>query len=209
MRSRLLVPTLVATFAAAAGCAADATAPDRLAPPERAASARVPEVRGDPRTPGTQRPDDGDSATYTFAIDPTTANVLYMGAHRLELPANAVCALGLSGYGAGAWDAACEPETRRLTITARVTGATSDYPRVDFEPAMRFNPQTSVYLSLFVKHMSTIEPLGWRVLYCASLTRTACIDEAVIDPDLATRTNWPATLLVRRIKHFSGYMVAE
>ncbi len=147
--------------------------------------------------------------TYTFTVDPGTANVLRMGPHRLDLPADAVCALGVSGYDASVWNAPCRPEQRAVTVIARVSGSATGYPRVDFEPEMRFNPRTSVYLSLFVKPASGMPPLDWRFLYCATATRIACIDEAVLDPDLATQRNRPQTMVTRRIKHFSGYMVAE
>ena len=37
----------------------------------------------------------------------------------------------------------------------------------------------------------------------------SCTDESLLDSDLATRTLRPSKLVARRIKHFSGYMVAE
>jgi hypothetical protein len=205
MRSRPLLLTLAVTTLSSAGCAPDATAPDAFVSRSRPVASHTIDLDGGRGRAGTKH----DGASYVFTIDPRTANVLYMGAHRLELPANSVCALDESGYGTASWDAPCAPETNSVTITARVRDEPGEYPRVDFEPEMRFNPETNVYLSLFMKSMAKPQPLAWRVLYCATSTTDVCLDEAAIDPDLATLSNRQSTVATRRIKHFSGYMVAE
>lgn len=191
---------------ASAGCAADATSPTAPGVGSRPARVQAVEVQG---SRGPLLLQSGDTATYVFTVDPGVPNELRMGGHGLDLPANAVCAVEGSGYGADLWDAPCAPEEGPVTITARVTATASGQPHVHFEPALRFNPRTAVYLSLFVKPSSKSEPLDWRILYCATAEPIGCVDESLLDPDLATEARGPGPLVVRRIKHFSGYMVAE
>ena len=80
--------------------------------------------------------------TYRVTFDPQKDQVFPLGPNRLEIPANAVCTLGTSGYGAAFWDAPCTPQTAPVQLTVTVRNAASDNPSVDFQPAMRFNPQT-------------------------------------------------------------------
>lgn len=151
----------------------------------------------------------GDSIEKTFTIDPTQSNTLQIGLHTLTIPAHAVCALATSGYGIDLWNAACTPETAPVTITAKAHGSASGYPRVDFEPALRFNPQTVVMLSMFMKHATTTEAISWKILYCPTSESIGCYDESLLDSSLVTTADWHNNRLLRRIKHFSGYMVAE
>ncbi|MBA3671804.1 MAG: hypothetical protein H0W68_07255 [Gemmatimonadaceae bacterium] len=153
----------------------------------------------------------GSSKTYVFTINPLVSNQLSMGSARLEIPAAAICKVTTSGYGAtntNGWNAPCAPETGSITITAAVTG-TSSMPRVDFSPALRFNPAVGpVELYMFVKRATSADAQRFKILYCATLANS-CIDEAVSDPSLATYYNTHDNEVFRRIKHFSGYLVAE
>src|SRR5689334_6899160 len=84
--------------------------------------------------------------TYRVTFNPQQNQVLSLGPNRLEIPANAVCALGTSGYGAAFWNSPCTPQTSPVHLTVTVRNASSDHPSVDFSPAMRFNPQANVEL---------------------------------------------------------------
>ena len=55
--------------------------------------------------------------TYSFVIDPTQDQSLALGASHLEIPANAVCDLATSTYGAGHWEEGCAAQTDTFTIT--------------------------------------------------------------------------------------------
>ncbi len=145
--------------------------------------------------------------TYTFTIDPRRNQSLNLGPNRLELPANSVCDLTSSGYGPSTWNQPCKPHLLPLTITAVVKGATSDHSRVDFFPAMRFNPQNDVQLFLYVPRVNKKDKKSWTMLYCPNTGR--CIDESANDRDLVTMMDRDASVLFRRIKHFSGYAAAE
>src|SRR5215208_4138998 len=61
--------------------------------------------------------------TYTFEIDPSQSQSLALGASHLDIPANAVCDLATSSYGADHWDEDCSAQTETFTITAVVRNA--------------------------------------------------------------------------------------
>jgi hypothetical protein len=161
--------------------------------------------------------------TYRVTFDPQQSQVFSLGPNRLEIPANAVCNLGLSSYGPSFWDAPCTPETRPVNLTVTVRNAASDHPSVDFQPAMRFNPQTVVSLYFYVPNVSQTDAKNWVITYCpnagsgstgsVSLTSGStsgqCVNEALTDPDLRTYVDYNASVLFRRLKHFSRYEVDD
>lgn len=204
-RSRVSLVPLLTTVATAslllAGCAGDATSPN--ATQTKSLSA----LRTSPFVPtGAQRALVGVSdGTYTFQIDPTQAQSLQFGASHLDIPANAVCDLATSSYGVGTWNDACSAQTDTFTITAVVKDAATDHPSVEFSPALRFNPQSNVNLYLYVTDQATLN--NSKVLkYC---NETGCVDESLTDPDLVSNVDSVNNVVFRRIKHFSGYVVAE
>lgn len=212
MRNRflaLLVSGVV--VASSAACSVDSSVAPALSG-SAASTSRAPSdgiIIGNPGKGNKPTLGVGDSAEYTFTVNPTQSNTLQLGLHTLSIPANAVCGLATSGYGLDLWNATCAPETASLTITAKVHGSASGYPRVDFEPALRFNPQTTVVLAMFMKHATTTEAKNWRILYCPTQADKTCYDESIVDASLTTTADWHNNRLMRRIKHFSGYMVAE
>ena len=143
--------------------------------------------------------------TYSFTIDPSQAQSLSFGASHLDIPANAVCELSSSSYGVAHWNESCTPETASFTITAVVMNAATDHPSVDFYPALRFSPETNVSLFLYVTDQATLD--ASRVMkYC---NESACVDESIADPSLVSNVDTTNNVVFRRIKHFSGYVVAE
>jgi hypothetical protein len=199
---------------ASSACGVESTAPAPVpqATPERA-SGFVPSA-ANLALVGVQ---DG---VYTFTFDPRQNQVLALGPNRLELPAGSICALGVSGYGPTLWNRGCNPERRSVTITVNVQNASSDNPSVDFQPAMRFNPQTRVMLYFYVPRVSKEDAKNWIINYCPSSSNggrgswssggnSTCVNEALTDPDLTTYVDYGASVLFRRIKHFSGYVVYE
>jgi hypothetical protein len=160
--------------------------------------------------------------TYTFVINPTVDQVVALGPNRLELPANSVCALGVSGYGPTLWNNGCNPQKKSFTLSVTVENSSTPDASVDFQPDMRFNPQTRVALYFYAPQVTAADANRWTILYCptssgqpgrragTNLERAdpTCVNESLTDPDLATQVDVDASVLFRRIKHFSGYRVS-
>jgi hypothetical protein len=126
-----------------------------------------------------------------------------LGASSLEIPANAVCDINRSSYGSGSWDDNCSLQGRRFTVTAVVRNAATDHPSVDFEPALRFSPDKSVMLYLYVTDDATLDA-SRTVQYCNA---NGCVDESIVDPSVASSVDLENRVVFRRIKHFSGFIV--
>ena len=52
-----------------------------------------------------------------------------------------------------------------------------------------------------------LDARNWKMLYCNNLN--ICEDESLTDPELQAYVDRSANVVFRRIKHFSGYLVAE
>ncbi len=152
--------------------------------------------------------------TYNVTFDPKQDQVLSLGPNHLNIPAFAVCKLGFSHYGPAYWDSPCTPETGPVNLTVVVKNAASDNPSVDFQPAMRFNPNKVVQLFFYVPNVSQTDAKNWVITYCSSAGSGAgstgsgsCVNEALTDPALRTFVDYNAQVLFRRLKHFSRYEV--
>lgn len=144
--------------------------------------------------------------TYTFDVDPSRNQALVLGANYLSLPANAICEISTSNYGPAHWDEACSPERNRVTITAVVKQAKSAHPSIDFYPAMRFSPSANVSLYMYVPPSERKGHKDFVMKYCND--QQVCVDESLTDRSLVTQTDRSNKVVFRRIKHFSGYIVA-
>ena len=197
-RAKTLIPLAAASLMLAA-CAGEATAP--VAPTLRTQERTSPFVPTDAQRALVGVVD----GTYTFNINPSESQKLELGASGLYIPANAICEVGTSSYGIGTWNDACAPQTRPMTITAVVRNAATDHPSVEFQPALRFNPTKQVWLYMSVSNQATLD--NTKVLwYC---NETTCMDESQTDSDLVSYVDREHFMVFRRIKHFSGYVVAE
>jgi len=162
--------------------------------------------------------------TYKVTFDPKQDQVLSLGPNHLDIPAFAVCKLGLSSYGPAFWNAPCTPETGPVNLTVTVKNAASDNPSVDFQPAMRFNPSKVVQLFFYVPNVSQTDAKNWVITYCpnagsgsistsssgsGSSSSGGCVNEALTDTDLQTFVDYNASVLFRRLKHFSRYQVDD
>ena len=143
---------------------------------------------------------------YTFRIEPEEGQTLVMGASQLQLPAFAACRLGRSGYGGDFWNKSCESEQHSYTITVVSSGSNTDHPRVDFYPELRFNPAKTVTLSMYDQALTRDDATNWVMYYCG---RLYCVNESIKDLSLTSYVDLTTSVISRRIKHFSGYMVAE
>ena len=181
-----------------AGCAGESLAPS---------AGPVSQVRTSPF-----KPTDAQKAlvgiadgVYSFVIDPSQDQSLSLGASHLDIPANAVCDLANSTYGAAHWEESCSAQTDTFTVVAVVRNAATDHPSVDFEPALRFSPDKVVSLYLHVTDQATLDA-SRVVKYCNA---NGCVDESLTDASLASSVDLENRVVFRRIKHFSGYMVAS
>jgi hypothetical protein len=197
-KANTLIPLAAASLMLAA-CAGEATAP--VAPTLRTQERTSPFVPTDAQRALVGVVD----GVYTFNIDPTQTQMLKLGASGLYIPANSICELGSSSYGIGTWNDACESQTRPMAITAVVRNAATDHPSVEFQPALRFSPTKQVWLYMAVTNQATLDntKLLW---YCSE---TTCMDESQTDSDLVSYVDTEHYMVFRRIKHFSGYVVAE
>jgi hypothetical protein len=208
MRFRPTGLLLFGIVAFSSGCSMDATAPSPQAPSITAARAPAPSRGSVWSASGKGAPSAADNttaSTYAVTIDPQRAHVLRFGDYTLELPGNAICDQ-TSGYGLDAFNLDCKAERRPVTIVAVVRSTANGIPRIDLMPEMRFSPKRVVTLSLFLADAppSTSSP---RILYCANASTNRCVDEAQLDPTLATQVDAASNTVFRRIKHFSGYFV--
>lgn len=145
--------------------------------------------------------------TYTVTIDPTQNQSFNLGPNHLDIPADGICSLGRSGYGPKYWDRPCTPQSTPLELTVIIKNASSDHPSIDFFPAMRFNPKKTVQLYMYAPHVSRDDAKNWQMLYCPD--KGGCFDESLTDRSLVTAIDYANNVLFRRVKHFSGYTVAE
>ena len=139
----------------------------------------------------------------SFRYDPSQGVTERLGDHVLVIPAGGVCDLS-SSYGQGTWDDDCAPLTHAIVITATTYADAGGHPYVDFQPALRFVPskETDLYLKDGKRDQAGIATIN----YCSNL---GCVDESINDPSLVTQRVGQSRVVVRRIKHFSGYLVAQ
>ena len=145
--------------------------------------------------------------TYSVTVDPTQDQTFALGPNHLEIPAYAICNLGTTRYGVAFWDKNCRPETRPLKLTVVIKGASSSHPSIDFFPAMRFHPNKTVQLFMYAPNVTPTDAKNWLMSYCPDLG--GCFDESLTDASLSTVIDYKSDMLFRRVKHFSGYTVAE
>jgi hypothetical protein len=145
--------------------------------------------------------------TYAVVFDPTRNQSFSLGPNRLDIPAYSVCNLLTSGYGEDYWNRSCSPQHLPVTLTVIIKNSQSQHPEIQFFPAMRFNPTKSVQLYIYAPRVSRDDAKNWLMLYCAD--KGGCKDESEKDKDLTTFIDYNNNVLFRRVKHFSGYVVAE
>jgi hypothetical protein len=145
--------------------------------------------------------------TYTVTVDPTIDQSFNLGPNHLDIPADGICDLGKSRYGPRYWDDRCTPEKNLVQLTVIIKHASSTHPSIDFFPAMRFNPKKTVQLYMYAPRVSIQDAKNWQMLYCPD--KGGCFDESLTDASLTTSIDYTNNVLFRRVKHFSGYTVAE
>jgi hypothetical protein len=159
--------------------------------------------------------------TYTFTVDPRVDQVVTVGGNRVVLPANSVCAIGVSGYGSTLWDYGCNPQKKPFTLRVTVAGSGTENAALDFQPSLRFNPTKTVTMDISVPQLGSGTPYDWTIFYCPTPSGKpgsrlgtnemredpTCVDESLADPSLRVTADYQNKVLTRRLKHFSAYQI--
>ena len=145
------------------------------------------------------------NATADFVV-PASGGVFLVGGNAVVFPAGSICDPTTSSYGPSTWDQPCSPATGDVKIHAVVRTAKKG-TWVDFQPAIRFVPSTDArkWVWLFMYNPATqgaTDLSSFKINYAATMQDNG-VDEAAADSTV--RTYFDGTLLLRRIKHFSGY----
>jgi len=144
-------------------------------------------------------------SSVTFRVDNSQGIVKQVGSHVISIPAGAICDPLTSGYGASMWDESCDSMRGSILITATMFTGPNGEPYVDFQPAMRFAPEKNVMLFLLANASTT--PVEMDVKYCNNLGY--CVDESINDESLRPFHVTNSSIIGRRVKHFSGYIVVS
>ena len=145
---------------------------------------------------------------YTFTVDPSHQTTVNIATHQIVFDQSSICTPS-SSYGLGEWDKPCAAQVAPITITAKITSDAFGNPRIDFAPHLRFVPGTNVMLK--VRDADSIFSPNATIRYCPDNADGSpsknCYDESMFDSSVATQHD-AFGLLVRKLKHFSGYEVA-
>ena len=148
---------------------------------------------------------------FTFTVDPTkNETFVYMGEHKIVFPAHSICDPATSSYGPSEWDLPCDPLQSPITIKAD-TMSFNGHPYLRFSPDLRFVPSadSKSWVMLYMKDPSASDPVvGPTLKMLWEAADGSLIDESLSDPTLATQVQGSSSIVYRRVKHFSGFMVA-
>ena len=151
------------------------------------------------------------NGTSTFTVGPW-GGVFFVGNHAVYFPARSICDPATSAYGEGTWDSPCTPLARSITITAQVS-TVGGVKAVDFSPSLRFVPATSparwVWIFMHTPEARNASDLSQFNILFASTLGAEPENDAALDPSLRTYVDTQSGVSFRRIKHFSGYIVAS
>jgi hypothetical protein len=160
----------------------------------------------------------GDQTT-TFTVTSAGGTFVLNGVMVVNFPANSVCDPAKSSYGDGTWDKPCQvlQDDASVTFTA-TTRVTSSGVAVDVSPAVRFSPSAVVTVgttlfgpvltsnkNYYASNPSALSNLAFG--YSSSLGGTY-VHDYTSDISLITHVNLTTGVIWRRVKHFSGYMIA-
>jgi hypothetical protein len=137
-----------------------------------------------------------------------------LGAYTLSFPANAVCDPSAedtqTGYANQDWDAPCTVATRDVPVRAVLKWSNGQL-YADFQPALRFAADkrvtisTSVLAGVVQAQNNAGDTYGWSIQYTHGIDQAGSFD-ALEDASLRTIVLGNSGKIMRRIKHFSGYV---
>jgi hypothetical protein len=150
-----------------------------------------------------------DDNVLTLTIDPNVSRTYAFGENWIYFPAHSICDPATSGYGLTLWDMPCTPLNHPVSVTVHWSSK-GGYAYAKFTPELRFVPADTrsvvrwVILSLHTqKNLHELD--AYSILYnCGD----GWLDESLSDPTLRAWLDPQHNSIYRRVKHFSGYMVA-
>lgn len=149
-----------------------------------------------------------DTTRFAITVDPTMNMAFYLGAgNTIKFPAGSICDPS-SSYGADQWDQPCAPLAEPITFNVKAWLDSEGNPRTDFDKHVRFVPSSdpSQWVVIQFTAPSAASSSTASILYCTAES-SGCSDESATDSTMATYTDPSSGMLMRRIKHFSGYNV--
>jgi hypothetical protein len=198
------------TLAAASACSDATSAPRTAERPAFDIQALRPELSRGNGGWGSSASREGDDNVTTLRIDPNVSRTFAFGDNWIYFPARSICDPATSGYGTTLWDAPCTPLNKPIDITVKWSSK-GGYSYTTFSPQIRFVPADArtvsrwVVLSLHVNRKLHEQDV-YSILYNCDTDQW--VDEAPSDPTLRAWLDPLHNSVVRRVKHFSGYMVA-
>jgi len=202
---------LLVVLAAASACSDAPVAPSAAERPAFDIDALQPEsFRGAKGSPSALANGDTDNV-LTFAVDPNISRTYAFGENWIYFPARSICDPATSGYGIGTWDTPCAALRQPIKVTVHWSHK-GGHAYARFSPELRFVPADArsdsrwVILSLH-DHKRIRELSDYKILFDAGGS-IGWIDESLTDKTLRAWIDPLHNSVVRRVKHFSGYMVA-
>jgi len=204
---------LLAVLAAAAACSDAPTTTPRQA--ERApfdiASLQPADSRwGTPNGNSAFSDSGGNENVATFTVNPNFPWTYTFGQHWIYFPAHSICDPATSGYGPTLWDTPCTPLAKPIQVTVHWS-TKGGLAYASFSPELRFVPAGDndfahwVILSLHDRQRLNQSDV-YTVLYDAAGSE-GWVDESLTDPTLHAWLDIFHNSVVRRVKHFSGYLL--
>lgn len=153
-----------------------------------------------------------DSTSADFTVTPS-GGMFVLGKHAVYFPDHAICDPATSSYGQGHWDDPCTALDAPIDFHAEIRTDGNGGAWVDFTPSVRFvpsdNPAQSVWIMMKTGEQPTESNIsGLALLWAPGLESAERVNEASFDPSLKTFVDMHRGIVFRRIKHFSGYIVA-
>jgi hypothetical protein len=147
----------------------------------------------------------------TFTVDPNASRTYAFGDNWVYFPARSICDPSSSGYGIGMWDTPCTALRQPVNVTVHWSNK-GGHAYARFSPDLRFVPADTRTVSRWVilslhDHKRIRELSNYNILYDAGGS-LGLIDESLTDKTLRAWIDPLHNSVVRRVKHFSGYMVA-
>jgi len=203
---------LLLVLAATSACSDATSAPRAAERPAFDLEALQPEAsRSDGDSYGQANRYEVDDNVTRLTIDPNVSRTYTFGQNWIYFPARSICDPATSGYGPTLWDTPCTTMNEPIVVTVHWSSR-GGFAYARFTPELRFVPADSrsvvrwVVLSLHGQRRLKAAD-AYRILYNGTGT-AGWVDESISDPTLRAWIDPLRNSVVRRVKHFSGYMVA-
>ncbi|HEY2378405.1 MAG TPA: hypothetical protein VGH98_20670 [Gemmatimonadaceae bacterium] len=200
---------LLVALVGASACSDATSAPPAAERPAFDVQALQPEASRSSSDSKSSKQDGGDDVA-TLTIDPNVSRTYAFGSNWIYFPAQSICDPATSGYGVTQWDSPCTPVNHPIQVTVRWSSK-GGYAFAQFSPELRFVPADArtvyrwVVLSLYTDRQLHTSG-AYSILYDAG--DDGYVDESIADPTLRAWLDPLHNTVYRRVKHFSGYMVA-